>query len=213
MAYVSHHNADKAITRAQIVEEGNANILTEIESFVDILTKLSEVPNIEQIIIPYSNHPAHLEQTVQDIGRMTTDDINLRTKLQVALAMLDRKNVLQYLTEEKVGYKNDIIDWVNEDDGRQIYGVQVGLHGSEKVNGGKLTPTSTNNAFPKTVLAHKHSAGIEGDTITVGIACEKEQGYNHGLSSWTESSAIVYPNGKVQLLTFVNVKGEYKLWL
>ena len=88
-----------------------------------------------------------------------------------------------------------------------------GLHGSERVNGGRMTSTSTNNAFRKTVLAHKHSAGIDGDTVTVGIACEKDQGYNHGLSSWTESSAIVYPNGTVQLLTFVNVKGEYILWL
>jgi hypothetical protein len=75
-----------------------------------------------------------------------------------------------------------------------------------------MTSTSTNNAFPKTVLAHQHSASIDGDTVTVGIVCEKEQGYNHGLSSWTESSAIVYFNGTVQLLTFVNVKGEYKLW-
>ena len=213
MAYVSHHNAEKAIVKAQMVEEGKANIITEIETFVDILDQLSNVPSVEKIIIPYSNHPSHLEQFVQDIGRMSKDLLNLRTSLQVALAMLDRKNVLQYLTEEKVGYQNDKIDWVNEDDGREIFGVQVGLHGSEKVNGGRLTTTSTNKAFPKTVLAHSHSAGIDGDTITVGIACDKEQGYNHGLSSWTESSAIVYPNGKVQLLTFVNVRGEYKLWL
>lgn len=213
MAYVSHHNADKAIVRAQMVEDGRADILNEVEVFAGILEKLTSLPEVQQVIIPYSNHPAHLEQCIQDIGRMTKDDINLRTMLQCAIAMLDNKNVLQFLTEEIVGFQSDKIDWVNEDDGREVYGVQVGLHGSEKVNGGRLTPTSTNNAFPKTVLAHRHSAGIDGDTITVGIACEKEQGYNHGLSSWTESSAIIYPNGKVQLLTFVNVKGEYKLWL
>ena len=144
---------------------------------------------------------------------MSKDDINLRTSLKTALAMLDNKNTLQYLVEELVGFRNSKIFWLNEDDGMEVYGVQVGLHGSEKVNGGRMTTTSTNNAFFKTVLAHRHTAGIDGDTITVGISCEKDQGYNHGLSSWTESSAIVYPNGKVQLLTFVNVKGEYKLWL
>lgn len=213
MAYVSHHNADKAIVRAQLAENGRANILTEIEVFANILDKLVSLPEVYEIVIPYSNHPEHLEQCIQDIGRMTKDDINLRTLLQCALAMLDGRNVLQYLTEDMVGYQNDKIDWVKKDEGREAFGVQVGLHGSEKVNGGRLTPTSTNNAFPKTVLAHRHSAGIDGDTITVGIACEKEQGYNHGLSSWTESSAIIYPNGKVQLLTFVNVRGEYKLWL
>jgi len=213
MAYVSHHNADKAIVRAQLAESGRANILTEIEVFANILDKLVLLPEVYEIVIPYSNHPEHLEQCIQDIGRMTKDDINLRTLLQCALAMLDGRNVLQFLTEDMVGYQNDKIDWVKKDEGREAFGVQVGLHGSEKVNGGRLTPTSTNNAFPKTVLAHRHSAGIDGDTITVGIACEKEQGYNHGLSSWTESSAIIYPNGKVQLLTFVNVRGEYKLWL
>lgn len=213
MAYVSHHNADKAIVRAQLAENGRANILTEIEVFANILDKLVSLPEVYEIVIPYSNHPEHLEQCIQDIGRMTKDDINLRTLLQCALAMLDGRNVLQFLTEDMVGYQNDKIDWVKKDEGREAFNVQVGLHGSEKVNGGRLTPTSTNNAFPKTVLAHRHSAGIDGDTITVGIACEKEQGYNHGLSSWTESSAIIYPNGKVQLLTFVNVRGEYKLWL
>ena len=212
MSYISHHNVDKAITRAQIAEEGNANILKEIESFADILNELCNTPGVKRVIIPYSNHPAHFEKFIQDMGRMSKDDINLRTSLQVALAMLDNKNVLQFMTEELVGYKNDKIEWLREDEGKEIYGVQVGLHGCEKVNGGKMTPTSTNNAFKKTVLAHKHSAGIDGDTITVGIACEKEQGYNHGLSSWTESSAIVHPNGTVQLLTFVNVRGEYKVW-
>lgn len=212
MSYISHHNVDKAITRAQIAEEGNANILKEIESFANILNELCNTPGVKRVIIPYSNHPAHFEKFIQDMGRMSKDDINLRTSLQVALAMLDNKNVLQFMTEELVGYKNDKIEWLREDEGKEIYGVQVGLHGCEKVNGGKMTPTSTNNAFKKTVLAHRHSAGIDGDTITVGIACEKEQGYNHGLSSWTESSAIVHPNGTVQLLTFVNVRGEYKVW-
>ena len=128
--------------------------------------------------------------------------------------MLDDQVVLQYLTEDLAGYRSDKLEWLREDEGKEIYGVQVGLHGCEKVNGGRMTSTSTNNAFPKTVIAHKHSAGIDGDTITVGIACEKEQGYNHGLSSWTESSAIIYPNGKVQLLTFVDisVEGENRLW-
>ena len=213
MTYISHHNADKAIFRAQLVEEGKANVLSEVNAFANVLEDIAKIETVDRIIVPYSNHPAHFERFIQDIGRMAKDDINLRTSLHTALAMLDNKNVLQYLTEELVGVKIDKVEWMEEDEGRESYGVQVGLHGSEKVNGGRMTPTSTNNAFSKTVLAHRHTAGIDGDTITVGIACEKDQGYNHGLSSWTESSAIVYPNGKVQLLTFVNVKGEYKLWL
>lgn len=213
MAYVSHHNTDKSIVRAQMVEEGRANILAEVNSFANVLEDISKLPCVKNIVIPYSNHPAHLEQTIQNMSRMSKDDINLRTMLHSALAMLDKKIVLQYLTEELVGVKLDKVVWMREDEGREAFGVQIGLHGCEKVNGGRMTPTSTNNAFKKTVLAHRHSAGIEGDTITVGIACEKDQGYNKGLSSWTNSSAIVYPNGKVQLLTFVSVKGEYKLWL
>lgn len=213
MTYISHHNADQAITRAQLVEEGSADILVEVTAFANVLRQLTEIETVEEVIIPYSNHPAHFDKFIQDIGRMAKDDINLRTSLMTALAMLDDKNTLQYLVEEVVKFKNDKLRWISEDTGVEHYGVQVGLHGSERVNGGRMTSTSTNNAFRKTVLAHKHSAGIDGDTITVGIACEKDQGYNHGLSSWTESSAIVYPNGTVQLLTFVNVKGEYILWL
>lgn len=213
MGYISHHNADKAITRAQMVEEGKADILVEIGEFAKILKRLVDIPTVKKVIIPYSNHPAHFDRFIQDIGRMAKDDINLRTSLMTALAMLDNKNTLQFLVEEVLNFKNEKLCWVPEDKGVEVFGVQVGLHGSEKVNGGKLTSVSTNNAFAKTVIAHKHSASIDGDTVTVGIVCEKDQGYNHGLSSWTESSAIVYHNGKVQLLTFVNVKGEYKLWL
>ena len=213
MAYVSHHNAEKSITRAQLIEEGKANVLAEVNALANILEDIAKLPCVKDIVIPYSNHPSHLEQTIQNMSRMSKDDINLRTMLHSAIAMLDKKIVLQYLTEELVGVKIDKVVWMKEDEGRKAYGVQIGLHGCEKVNGGRMTPTSTNNAFKKTVLAHRHSAGIDGDTITVGIACEKDQGYNKGLSSWTNSSAIVYPNGKVQLLTFVSVKGEYKLWL
>ena len=213
MTYISHHNADQAITRAQLVEDGRADILVEVTAFADVLKQLTDIETVEEVIIPYSNHPAHFDRFIQDIGRMAKDDINLRTSLMTALAMLDDKNTLQYLVEEVIGFKSDKLRWISEDTGVEHYGVQIGLHGSERVNGGRMTSTSTNNAFRKTVLAHKHSAGIDGDTVTVGIACEKDQGYNHGLSSWTESSAIVYPNGTVQLLTFVNVKGEYILWL
>lgn len=213
MAYVSHHNADNAPYKAQLVEEGKANILGEVKQLAEVLESISQIPSVESIIIPHSNHPAHFDKFIQDLSRVEKDNINLRTSLLALLALLDNKIILKYMVEDIVGYKNDKVDWVKEDEGREIYGVQVGLHGSEKVNGGRLTPTSTNKAFSKTVLAHRHSAGIDGDTITVGIACEKEQGYNHGLSSWTESSAVIYPNGKVQLLTFVNVGGNYLSWL
>lgn len=213
MTYISHHNADQAITRAQLVEEGRADIRTEIEVLCRFLRCLDSIPTVEEIIIPYSNHPAHFEKFIQDISRMSKDDINLRTSLYTAIAMLDNKNVLQYLVEEVGGTKLDKVTWLDQDKGQTVHGVQVGLHGSERVNGGRMTTTSTNNAFPKTILAHRHTAGIDGNTVTVGIACDKDQGYNHGLSSWTESSAIAYYNGTVQLLTFVNVKGEYKLWL
>ena len=43
--------------------------------------QLTDIETVEEVIIPYSNHPAHFDRFIQDIGRMAKDDINLRTSL------------------------------------------------------------------------------------------------------------------------------------
>lgn len=214
MAYVSHHNTNKATVRATMAETDKDTIVYEAEEFAHILDYITEqLPSLESIVIPPSNHPQHLDRYIDEL-RFMNDPVNLRTGCLLTLAMLDgHSNVLQYLMEDIIGYNNPKVHWLQKDESYQKYGVEIGLHGSESVNGGKATTKSFNKAFRKCITAHKHTPCIDGSAIVVGIACEKDQGYNYGLSSWTESSALLYPDGKAQLITFVNVKGQYKLWL
>lgn len=207
MGCVSHHNVGKRCLKALQALRGENTIEGEAEALKTVLEKFSK--SCTDVIIPFSNHPEHLNKYLEE-ARFVDDSVNFYISLDLAKAYMDGKNVLQYLMEDKIGLKANNITWLNEDDEYSKYGVQLGYHGSERVNGGSASPLTFGKGLGKIVIAHKHSPSLQENSYVIGMACEKEQGYNTGLSSWMSTSALVYPNGTVQLINFLEVDGEYK---
>ena len=102
------------------------------------------------------------------------------------------------------------IQWLQRDKSYKVYGCELGRHGDEGKNGarGNLQVYQTN--VYNAVIAHSHSAGIRHKVFQVGMTGDRNQDYNHGLSSWTHTNCLVYEDGTKQLIDFIpNVEGGY----
>ncbi len=58
----------------------------------------------------------------------------------------------------------------------------------------------------KMITGHTHSPNRGDGHMTVGTLSHLRVGYNKGASSWMHANALVYPDGKAQLIYIVNDK-------
>lgn len=80
-------------------------------------------------------------------------------------------------------------------------GINLGMHGHLGVNGGKGSMIGFARSGRKSIVGHGHHAGIVDGAMMVGTSSQLDMGYNRGLSSWSHSHGVVYPNGKRALVT------------
>jgi len=81
-------------------------------------------------------------------------------------------------------------------------GIELGMHGDIGINGARASGITT---FAKTgrkcIVGHSHSAEQHEGAMRVGVMGKLDQGYNQGMSNWSHTNVIVYPNGKRTLFT------------
>jgi len=86
-------------------------------------------------------------------------------------------------------------------------GIELGMHGDVGVNGARTLNIRTfARTGRKCIIGHSHSAGAFEGAWQVGVTGSLDQGYNQGMSSWSHTNALVYPNGKRTLFTIWNRK-------
>lgn len=204
---ISHHDAKKGVTNAIKAREGRLNLERECKAVKNYLNDIeSRGFNIKVV---KSNHDSHLLRFLED-GRYVSDPVNYQFSLKLALAATEGNDPLQYAIEEELGYKTDKVNWLLEDTGCKVYGVEVSTHGSTGANGSKGSLAQYEKAFGNCVTAHTHSAAIIRDAFCVGTVGLMDMKYNKGLSSWTRTCCLIYKNGTKQLVNFIpDNKGDY----
>jgi hypothetical protein len=85
-------------------------------------------------------------------------------------------------------------------------GIDVSMHGDKGANGAKGSLRGFAMTGRKCIVGDRHSAGIFEGAMQVGVMGSLDMGYNEGMSSWSHTNAIVYPNGKRTLFTIWNGK-------
>lgn len=80
-------------------------------------------------------------------------------------------------------------------------GIELGMHGDLGPNGARGGLLAFARTGQKCIVGHSHSAGLHQGAMQVGVMGPLDMGYNRGPSSWSHTSAIVYPNGKRTLFT------------
>lgn len=85
--------------------------------------------------------------------------------------------------------------------------IECALHGDLGANGAKGHVNAFAKMGPKANVAHTHSAAIFEGIYVAGHSCKRDMGYNRGgLTSWSPSHIVTYPNGKRAIITMQGSK-------
>lgn len=200
-ASITHHLADKRLTRAMLPEKF-LDLPTEIKMARQVLEEVwRHAPEDAQLIATASNHPEHVMKYL-DQGRYINDcKANYEIGHRMVVMALDGKNPLkEYLDPD------DRMHWTDENQDFFVEGVQMNAHGHLGLNGARGSKISHELAYGNAMVAHSHTPSIYHDTFTVGHTTIDRHGYNNGASTWILCSGAVYKGGQKQL--YMIVKGS-----
>jgi hypothetical protein len=89
--------------------------------------------------------------------------------------------------------------------------VHVNFHGHQGENGGRPSKPAHSSGSQNSVTGDSHQTSIVGGWMNVGTSTPKRVGFNDGgYSSWSNSFALVYPDGTKQLLTYDPATGTFE---
>lgn len=204
---ISHWKKNQTITSA--IQSKNNKISLEEEANM-VANRLDEFADlVNEIIIPYSNHHVFLDRYLED-GRYAFDKVNLRYSLDIVKAMIDGEVLpVKFMIENQTNLRNKKkLKWLKPTEGFEKFGFELSQH-HLGANGAKGNLQTYRNSFKKSVSGHTHVARIFKNAVSVGTNSKLKLDYNKGLSSWTNTNCIIYPNGTFQLINIINNKGKY----
>lgn len=209
---VNHHEMKKFISRAMAYDQGRASLEQELRDNSKKLHQLRKVAGEEtEIVVVRSNHDEFLDRYLQD-GRYMDEDHNWRVAHELALACYNSENrklrIKNPLQEGLLRYGGipSKVTFLERDQDYKVLGWQLGAHGDKGGNGARASVHGLENAYGKSISGHRHTPEILRNTFVVGTSTYLSLGYNEGPSSWMNTHAMLWENGKVQLVNIINGK-------
>jgi hypothetical protein len=197
---ISHHTKNYPFQLLELEEQGLLSVEQELQQMIDWVEGHLKY----NLVIPAANHNAWLD-TWLDKSDWRKEG-NKKAYLKYAYIKsqgLAKKGINAYVLDEKFGDKIVTMDY---DGSFRVLGWELGLHGDKGSNGSRGTLNQFKNLNTKSIIGHSHSSGRIDGAIQVGTLTQLKMGYNVGLSSWIQSNALIYPDGKAQHVHFVNGK-------
>ena len=164
-----------------------------------MLVELNNYAKKETVIVK-SNHDEFLDRWLED-GKYIKDPINFKLGHILAIAKYDGIDPLKFYFES--GH-DTYIKFLKKDESFEIAQVQLGAHGNEGANGARGSLDAMEKSFKNSISAHTHHMRIVRGAWSVGTSTFLRIGYNTGSSSWTNTSALLYPNGMRQLISVID---------
>ncbi|HTG18096.1 MAG TPA: hypothetical protein VK747_22810 [Blastocatellia bacterium] len=90
-----------------------------------------------------------------------------------------------------------------------VEGVECAMHGHFGPNGSRGSARSMRRVGVKSIIGHSHTPEISEGCYQVGTSTRLSRGYTHGPSSWLNTHAVIYPNGKRTLINIID--GKWRL--
>lgn len=207
---VSHHVDRDLISQGilQQVDYDHTSLEQELKQCNDELNAMSELT--DEVVVVMSNHHEFLWRWLNE-GRFVKDKYNARFGFKLANYMAERdENDPVEHGIRMMGNLARNIRFLKRTDDYKVRGYQLGAHGDKGVGLGYGSMTSKENDFGQSISGHVHKAQTLRRTHTVGTMLPLDMYYMRGNpSDWSNSHAVIYPNGQVQHL--ILNKGEYKL--
>lgn len=204
---INHHEEHNALSKAQRFINGAPSLEQEIQQLTADLDWFAQF--VDEIVVVKSNHDEFLSKHYLQKAKYADDPQNHFYALDLAKAMLQGKDPLQFAVEA-AGLKNKHkIKWLKRDDDYKIAGIELGAHGDKGPNGSKGSLRNMQKAYGKSVTGHSHTPGILHGSFAVGTSSLLKLNYNEGPSSWLQTHCPVYKDGGRQLLNMID--GKWKL--
>lgn len=208
---ISHHYDGKNIERFQVFKSQGLDLEKELERTAEAVTRYAtKVGKHGTVYVVASNHDEHLTRYL-DEGRFVNDKGNDLVGAKLYVAALQGEYPLEYALRNlsSDGVPSNV-QFLSRDDDLRLKGFQLANHGDLGANGGRGSLASTEIANGKSITGHSHSAAILRDTYRVGTSTRLKLRYNRGYSNWSQTNAVLYDDGTVQLLNSINGKWRSK---
>lgn len=202
---INHHELGKVVSQAKGYAQHGLNLETELKMCYDELHEIaSHLPDDTEIVLVRSNHDEFLHRYLQD-GRFINEPQNVLIASRLLTSYLEGKDPLEQGLSG-FGRLPSGVKFLGRDEDYKVRGWQLGQHGDVGANGARGSIRSTENALGKSISGHRHTPEIQRNTFVVGTSTTLQLDYTRGFSSWMNTHAMVYDNGKAQLVNIIDGK-------
>jgi hypothetical protein len=193
---------------------------TASEEFYRALGFVEEfTPAGTESFIVASNHNDWLHRWILDRDWKTLSPADRGFYLKVASKLYEQTKVLDadgaerlnaFIMLAKDHFKGaDRIKVLDYEESCVVEGIECGMHGHYGPNGSRGSARNMRRIGVKSIIGHSHTPAIEEGCYQVGTSTKLSRGYTHGPSSWLNTHALIYPNGKRTLLNIID--GKWRL--
>jgi hypothetical protein len=196
---ISHHTKNYPFQLLELEESGSDNVEEEIKEMFAWVNKRKKY----NLVIPAANHNDWLDQWLdKNDWRKERNKKAYLKYANVKAEGLAKKGLVAYLIDKEF---EDVIT-LDYNGSFRVLGWELALHYDKGANGSRGSATQFKNLNTKSVGGHGHSAFRYDGSFAVGTLTLMDMGYNKGLSSWTKTNVLIYPDGKAQHVHFINGK-------
>jgi len=208
----NHHNIKDHHHRFRMIQAGT----DLVESDVAGVARFARATQRDfcQTVFVFSNHDDALPRWLKTAD-FREDPANAPFFLRCQLALYEAMqredrdfNVFWWALQQVDDRRMDGLLFVDDDESFVICqatgGVECGMHGHLGINGSRGSAVQLTKTAMRINRGHEHSPSIHAGVYTAGISGRLDQGYNRGLSGWSQTHIVTYPNGKRTLVTMVD---------
>lgn len=190
-------------------EKGLNNLREEIEETMEFIDDaISMFGSDVKLVFSRSNHDDMLDRWLNNSDWRKIDSINKKIYLELAQKLANnkearRKGILPFLIDERFG---GAVKTLSLDDSYSVKGWELSMHGHIGAHGSRGSAGQFKNLNTKNIVGHRHTPERVDGHLAVGTLTHLRVGFNRGPSAWLNGFAIIYPDGKAQLINIINGK-------
>ena len=200
---ISHHEKDNMMALYKTARTGADSLKVELEDAYDYLERTTP-KNCKNLIVT-SNHDCHIDQWLSERAfRGSMMNLPIWHQLAYKKLMNPSMTALEIWMAERS--ENEKLELVFIKENTSLKDIDVGYHGDRGLNGSRGSIVQFSRLDSKSVIGHTHTAGIEKGCYQVGTSTKDLSYAKGGLSTWSLTHCVIYPNGKRTLINILDGK-------
>lgn len=197
----SHHHENDFILKYKKSLANEDCVETELYKTYNHI--VSTTPEFAKNIIVESNHNEHLRKWLNlfDPKRdIKNSKLYFGLMYQIMLHIEKGDHISPFEAYCKMEFGESDFTFTHRDCSIDISGVEISYHGDRGANGTRGSIMQFSKIGKKYVIGHSHSPKIEKGCYQVGTSTSRLE-YATGLTTWSNSHCVIYPNGQCQLIS------------